>query len=110
MAEVFKRLTARGVGTSRVRIGGYTVPAATTAIVIGTSIANVTGDAAEVDFEHHDGTNYTALIKALSLGAGQTLAPAGEVNKIVLQAGDGLFVKSSTAASLDAVISILEIS
>lgn len=110
MAQSFKRLTSRAIGTAQTRVDNYTVPAATTAIIIGSSIANILSEAVTVTFEHHDGTNFTAIAKNVQLAAGQTLAPSGEINKVVLQAGDGLFVTSSTASSLDVVISILEIS
>lgn len=109
MAETFKRIAQRGVGTGRTRVGGYTVPGGATAIVIGSSFVNVTAATVAATVEHHDGTNYTALAKDVQLGAGQLLAPSGEVNKLVLQAGDGVFVTSSAAASLDCIISILEI-
>lgn len=110
MAETFKRLTARAVGTTPTRVGDYTVPAATTAVVIGSSVANILAEAVTATVEHHDGTNSTAVAKDVSLAAGQSLAPSGEVNKIILQPGDGLFVTSDKAAALDVVISILEIS
>ena len=109
MAETFKRLVSRGVGTTRTRIGGYTVPSGATAIVIGSSFANILTATVSASVEHHDGANYAAIAKAVELGAGQALAPSGEVNKLVLQTGDGIFATSGTAASLDCVISILEI-
>jgi hypothetical protein len=110
MPEVFKRLTARDVGTSRVRIGGYTVAAATKVIVLGMTVANKLAAQVAADVEHHDGANYTFIAKGVALPAGSSLAPCGEMNKLILEPGDGLFVKSDTAASLDVVVSILEIS
>lgn len=109
MAETFKRLASRAVGTSRVRVGGYTVPAATKAIVIGMSVANILTDACTATLEHHDGTNYTLIAKGVSLAEGQSLAPVGEMNKLILETGDGLFVTSGTASGLDVVVSIVEI-
>lgn len=109
MAESFKRLTARAVGETRVRVGGYTVPVGGRAIVIGTSIANVLDGTTSVTLEHHDGTNYTRLIKAVPLDTAQAFAPLGEMNKVVLEPGDGLFVTASVAASVDVLVSILEI-
>jgi hypothetical protein len=110
MAETFKRITSRGIGTTRTRVGGYTVPVGATAIVIGTSIANFLDTNVKATFEHHDGGSYTVIAKNIGLTPGQSFAPSGEMNKIVMQAGDGLFVNSDTAAALDVVISILEIS
>lgn len=110
MAETFKRITSRGVGTTATRVGDYTVPAATTAIVIGMSVANVTAGAVKATVEHSDGANLTDIVKDVDLAVGQSLAPCGEMNKLVLEAGDGVFVTSSEASSLDVVIGILEIS
>lgn len=109
MPETFRRLTSRGVGTTATRVGGYTVPAGGVAIVIGSSFANVTTGTVRATVEHSDGTNLTKIANAIEVASGQALAPLGEVNKIVLQAGDGLFVTSSAATSIDAVVSILEI-
>lgn len=111
MPEVFKRLTSRDVGTARVRVGGYTAPASTKVIVLGMTVANklALGQVA-ADVEHHDGANYTLLAKGVALPAGSSLAPCGEMNKLVLEPGDGIFVKSDAAASLDVIVSILEMS
>lgn len=110
MAETFKRITSRGVGAAPTRVGDYTVPAGTTAIVIGMSVANVTPDAVTGTVEHSDGTNLTAIVANVGIPTGQSLAPCGEMNKLILEAGDGVFVTSSEASSLDVVIGILEIS
>lgn len=109
MPEVFKRLTSRDVGTSRVRVGAYTVPAATKVIVLGMTVANKLTSQVAADIEHHDGTNYTLIAKAVPVAAGAVLAPCGEMNKLILETGDGIFVKSGTADGLDVIVSILEI-
>ena len=110
MPEVFKRLTSRDVGAARVRVGGYTTPTSTKVIVLGMTVANKVAVQAAADIEHHDGAAYTFLAKGVALTAGSSLAPCGEMNKLILEPGDGLFVKSDTAASLDVIVSILEIS
>jgi hypothetical protein len=110
MPEVFKRLTARDIGTARVRIGGYTAPDATKVVVVGLTVANKLTAQVAADIEHHDGANYTFIAKGVAIQPGASLAPCGEMNKLVLEAGDGLFVKSDTAAGLDVVVSILEMS
>jgi len=108
MPDVYRRLTSRNVGTARDRAGAYTVPAGGTALVIGMSVCNTTAAAVNASIEHHDGTNYTFIADLVPLAVAQTLAPIGEMNKLVLQAGDGVFVTSSAATSLDVVVSILE--
>lgn len=109
MPETFRRLTSRGVGTTATRVGGYTVPVDGVAIVIGMSIANVLTSVVNATLQHSDGTNLTNIVAAVPLQPSQSLAPAGEVNKVVLQAGDGLFATSGTASGLDVLVSILEI-
>jgi hypothetical protein len=79
------------------------------AIVIGATFANVSAAAAKPVVELHDGTNYTAIIKSPSVQAGETLAPIGEANKIIIPAGGGVFLTSDTLGSIDAIVSILEI-
>ena len=109
MAENFRRLVQRGIGTTDTRVGGYTVAADTKVVVIGMSIANAHASSpARATLRHHDGTNAT-IIAAATLMPGDALAPAGEMNKLVLETGDGIFVQSTVAASLDVVVSILEI-
>lgn len=109
MAKTFRRLVSRGIGTADVRVGAYTVPVGGTAVVIGMSIANAHASSpARATLRHHDGTA-GAVIAAATLMPGDALAPAGEMNKLVLETGDGIFVQSSVAGSLDVVVSILEI-
>jgi hypothetical protein len=109
MAERFDRLASRSVGTTRTRVGAYTVPVNKAAIVIGSSIANRLDAEVTVTLEHGDGTAFTMIARAVTLAQGQTLAPSGEMNKLVLRAGDSLHVTASAADAVDAVISILEI-
>ena len=49
------------------------------------------------------------LTKQTSIPYGQTLVPVGGDQKIVLEAGDYLQVQSSTASSIDVIVSLLEI-
>ena len=110
MASTFKRVRQIGVGTARTRIGTYTVPANTTAVVIGMSVANVLPDAAiAVTLEHHDGAAYAKIgPPGLPLAEGQAWAP-DEIGKLVLQTGDSLHLTSDTAASADVFLSVMEI-
>jgi hypothetical protein len=110
MASTFKRIKQAGIGASRTQVGAYTVPAATTVVVIGASFANVASGAVAVTLEHFDGSAYTKIGPVgLSLSVGQAYAP-DEIGKIVLAAGDSLHVTSDTASSVDAFLSIMEIS
>jgi hypothetical protein len=108
MPDVYRRLTLKDVGTTRTRIGAYTVPAGGVAQVIGVTLCNTAASSINVDFELFDGTTYFFICDALPLAVAQTLAPVGQMNKLVLQAGDGVFARSSAATSLDVIVSILE--
>tara|TARA_R100001594_G_scaffold72215_1_gene106873 strand:- start:318 stop:647 length:330 start_codon:yes stop_codon:yes gene_type:complete len=108
MANTFKNKVYNGANTSAsANMAIYTVPAATTTVVIGLTLANTAS------------SQITASIK---LSAGQTVYLAKDIpipngssfeymggNKIVMQTGHTLSVVSNTADSLDTVASIMEI-
>jgi len=114
MANDFKLKTKTAVGTTPTVV--YTVPASpTTVVVIGLTIANiasgsVNASAQIVSTTSDIETNASVyFIKDIPLPSGSSVEiMAG--NKIVLQAGDIVKVKSNTASSLDASLSIMEIS
>ena len=86
----------------------YTVPSATTTIVLGLTIANLLSQSIEgtVFLENADGDNVTYL-NDIPLPSGSAVeVMAG--NKIVLETGDILKVQSNTANSLDTTMSIME--
>jgi len=109
MANTFVRKTQRAVGVTATIIGGYTVAAATQVTVIGLTVANITAGAVKADVQHFDGTNVTYLVKGMDVIPGQSQIVVGGDQKLVLQTGDSVRVVSDTAASLDAVMSILEL-
>lgn len=82
----------------------YTVPAATTTVVIGFMIANVTSALIEVDIE--------AAGKKLGVGipipAGSSLSVLD--GKLVLETTDTVVVTSDTVDSAEVILSIMEIS
>ena len=108
MASVFKNAVTAGVGTSTTSV--YTVPAATTATIIGLTVSNTTGSKATTDVQVTDTSAGTTvyLVKAANVPVGGALVPIGGEQKIVLETGDALKVTSSAASSLDVTVSILE--
>ena len=108
MANTFKNKVYNGANTSAsATMNVYTVPSATTTVVIGLTLANTAS------------SQITASVK---LSAGQTVYLAKDIpipngssfeymggNKIVMQTGHTLSVVSNTADSLDTVASIMEI-
>jgi hypothetical protein len=100
MANTFKNYTSQSVGTTATTV--YTVPSATSAVVIGCNLANRSGGIVYGDVQL--GTTY--LIKSAPLPSGSALSVLD--GKMVLEAGDTVVVTSDTASSVDVIISVLE--
>jgi len=109
MASTFSRKLSRSIGTTLTAVGSYTVGASTQTTVIGLSVANISAATVEVDISLNDGTNDTYLIKGAPVLPGASLVVSGGDQKIVLVTNDSVKVKSNTASSVDAVMSILEL-
>lgn len=109
MPNTFKRSTSRNIGTTITQIGSYVAPAATQTTVIGLVVCNTTLSAITVDVQHFDGTNGTYIIKGATIAPGGAEIVVGGDQKIVLQTGDSMRVQSSAASSVDAIMSMLEI-
>ena len=110
MANTFKSYGNAGAGTSATTV--YTAPSLTTATVIGMTLANVTastGVSANIDLVKYAGGTY-AIAKAAPVPLGGTFVVVGGEQKLVLEAGDYIQVTSDTAASIDTIVSVLEIS
>ena len=110
MANAFKNKTQRQIGTSLTPIETYTVPGATETTIIGLTIANTAASQIEVDATLNDGTNDFYIVKAAPVPVGASLVVIGGDQKVVLMPGDSVKVRSDTATSADAIMSILEIS
>jgi acetyltransferase-like isoleucine patch superfamily enzyme len=110
MANTFTRKLSNSVGTSAVEIGNYTVGANTTTIVVGLSVTNTTGSAITANvFIQDAGLSNTAIVTNAPISSGSSLVVGGGDQKLVLITGDKIFVQSSASSSLDAVMSIMEI-
>ena len=117
MANTFKLKSKTNVGVTTVGI--YTVPSATTTVVIGITLANTSGSGINVG-----GGGSRAAEGAVGLGTGHddisflknTPIPQGsslEVmsgNKIVMEASDIFKAESDVNNSLDVALTIMEIS
>ena len=106
MANTFKSYTKASIGTSLTDV--YTVPAATTAVVIGCNLSNRTGDQVNGNVIINKATGDDVyLIRNIPIPNGSAFEfNAG--NKIILVAGDKIQVSSDVASSVDAIVSVLE--
>ena len=108
MANTFKLKTKANIGISTVGI--YTAPAATTTVVIGITMANTSGSGVNVGvgITRAGATEDIKLLKNAPLPQGSSLEfMAG--NKVVLETTDTLTVDSDTNNSVDAALTIMEI-
>jgi len=115
MASNFYVKTSRNIGTTFEAVGSYTVAAATQTTVIGLAVSNsLSGgslSAAQiyVDAVVNDGANDTYIIREVLVPGGSTIVLVGGDQKVVLNTGYSIKVKSSLASSADVVMSILEL-
>ncbi len=110
MANTFKLKTRKNVGVTTVGI--YTAPSSTTTVIIGVTLANISGTgihvgvgitrpAADVDKED------ISLIKDVPIPQGSSFEfMAG--NKLVLETDDTVTIKSDLADSVDVALTIME--
>lgn len=106
MASSFKNSIVSGVGTSSVDI--YTASTPTT--VIGLSLANTVATSVTANVTITKGGTTVFLIKEAPVPVGGALILFGGDQKLVLETGNKFTVTSNTAASIDVVVSVLEIS
>jgi hypothetical protein len=100
MANTFKNYTGASIGTSPSTV--YTVPASTTAVIIGLNLANRTGSSVTVDVQ----LGSTYIVKAAPVPTGSALSVLD--GKIIAETTETIVVTSDTASSVDAIVSVLE--
>ena len=100
MANTFKNYVAASVGTSATTV--YTVPASTTAVTIGLTVANTTASQITVDVQAAG----VYVVKGAPIPAGSGLSVLD--GKIILETTDTVVVTSDTASSADVILSVLE--
>ena len=107
MANTFTRYTAKSVGTTPVVL--VTAGASTQTTVIGLTAANTSASPVTVDvYFTAGGVNYY-IVKGTTVAPGGSLGLFGADGKLVLNTGDAFTVVASAAASVDVVISVLQI-
>ena len=108
MANTFKNKVYNGANTSAsATMNVYTVPSATTTVVIGLTLANTASSQITASIKLSAGQT-VFLAKDIPIPSGSSFEYMGG-NKIVMEAGNSLIVQASAANSLDTVASIMEI-
>ena len=100
MANTFKNYTSASVGTGATTT--YTVPSATTSVMIGCNLSNKTGSQITVDVQ----VAGVYLVKAAPIPSGSALSVLD--GKVILETTDTVIVTSSAATSCDVIVSVLE--
>jgi hypothetical protein len=104
MAQDFKRYTSNNVGTSVATV--HTANSNDT--IIGISLSNVSTAPISVDCYITVGSDDIYLVKDAPIPTGSSLQVIDGGAKVVLQSTDVLKVKSNTASSLDAYVSMVD--
>jgi hypothetical protein len=77
---------------------------------VGLTVTNTSGSAITANVYINDASAANTYIVANApISSGASLIPVGGDQKIVLITGDKIYVQSSAASSVDAVLSIMEI-
>ena len=106
MANTFKLKTKASVGITTENV--YVVPTSTTTVVIGITIANITGAGCLVGVGiTRPSADDVSVLKNVPIPQGTSLEfIAG--NKVVLEAADTLTVSSDTNGGVDVALTIME--
>ena len=108
MATNFRNIIGKEIGTQRVAV--YTTPAATSTTIIGLNIANLTDSMVNCTMELGDeASSIGTLIRNMPIAPNTAMKPIGKGEKIVMDAGNVLYITADQTASLDAILSIVEI-
>ena len=107
MANTFKLNTKANVGITTQNV--YVVPSATTTVVIGITLANVSGSGVLVGVGiTRASADDVKVLKNVPIPQGSSLEfMAG--NKVVMEASDTITINSDTNNSIDASLTIMEI-
>ena len=99
MANVFKNYTGEATtGGATV----YTIPAATTGILMGLNLANKTGS--QITASVQLGSTY--VVKDAPVPSGSALGVLD--GKLIAEAGEAITVTASANSAVDAIVSVLE--
>lgn len=107
MANTFKSNLAANIVTTGNTV--YTCPSATQTTLIGLTLSNKSSGTVTANvYVTRSAVDYSIISNAPIL-AGSSLVPIGGDQKVVLQAADSVKITVSANASVDTVVSLLEI-
>ena len=107
MANTFKLKTKANVGVTTSNV--YTVPSATTTVVIGVTLANTSSSSINVGVGiTRASTDDVKLMKNVPIPQGSSFEFMGG-NKVVLETTDTFVAESDVNNSLDVALTIMEI-
>jgi len=111
MANTFKNSISASIGTSETTVYVATGSSPVTSTVIGVSVANRVETNILMDVKMYDrsASKNVVLVSGSLIPPGSNIVLVGGEQKIVLEDGDYLTLKSNVASSADIVISVLEI-
>ena len=108
MSNTFKLKSKNNIVVSTVGI--YTVPGATTTVIIGVTCTNVSGQGINVGIGISRGANGDdiSILKNVPIPQGSALEIM-QGNKIVVESADTVTAKSDVNSTLDVALTIMEI-
>tara|TARA_B100000029_G_C17061730_1_gene773390 strand:- start:214 stop:540 length:327 start_codon:yes stop_codon:yes gene_type:complete len=107
MANTFKLKTKANVGLTTANV--YVVPASTTTVVIGVTLANTSGSGINVGVGvTRASADDISVLKNVPIPQGSSLEFM-QGNKVVLEATDTLTAESDVNSTLDVALTIMEI-
>jgi len=109
MANTFFRKIQANIGLTANTINSYTVQSGVTSIVLGLTLCNTTGATINASVFVDNGGNIHHIVKNAPITTGGALVPIGGDQKLVLQFNDNVKVRSDSVNSIDAYMSIMEI-
>ena len=107
MANTFLNEQVQDVTTGWSSIGSAVV--SQQRAIIGLTVANTESSVISVEVVILNGSTRTYLVKDAPIPTGGALVVVGGDQKVVLDAGDVIQVKSNTATSADVIMSMLDI-
>lgn len=107
MANSFKSYGSAAIGIVDSNV--YTVPASTQAVILGVTVANIVTSTVNISAKITKASGTYFIVKLAPVLVGSSIEVIGDGSKFVMEAADIVKIVSDTAASVDAIVSLLEI-